>query len=135
MSFVQMYCVPVKAGDRGRLSEKEIESQLLFILSDAPCVTVKPPPIGLLTAEPRSVWARDRQTLLLHEQNQHNIELIEQALVLICLDESIPLSFNAQGFAGATESVHRAGLRVSFFSLPCSCMCLNRIIIRFDLAF
>lgn len=45
----QMYVIPVKAGDRGRLSEKEIESQLLFILSDAPCVTVKPPPIGLLT--------------------------------------------------------------------------------------
>lgn len=107
-----MYCVPVKAEDRGRLSEREIESQLLFILSDAPCVTVKPPPVGLLTAEPRSVWAHDRQTLLQQEANQRNIELIEQALVLICLDESIPISFNAQGFSGATESVHRAGLRV-----------------------
>lgn len=108
-----MYCVPVKAGDRGRLSEKEIESQLLFILGDAPCVTVKPPPIGLLTAEARSIWARDRQILLQTEENQRNIELIEQALVLICLDESIPTSFNAQGFVGATESVHRAALRVS----------------------
>lgn len=49
--FTQMYVIPVKAGDRGRLSEKEIESQLLFILSDAPCVTVKPPPIGLLTGK------------------------------------------------------------------------------------
>lgn len=110
-----MYCVPVKAGDRGRLSEKEIESQLLFILSDAPCVSVKPPPVGLLTAEPRSVWARDRQTLLQTEHNQRNIELIEQALVLVCLDESISTSFNAQGFVGATESVHRAGLRVHHF--------------------
>lgn len=107
-----MYCVPVKASDRGRLSEKEIESQLLFILSDAPCVTVKPPPVGLLTAEPRSVWAHDRQKILDEESNQRNIELIEQALVLICLDESIPISFNGQAFAGATESVHRAGLRV-----------------------
>lgn len=53
-----MYVIPVKAGDRGRLSEKEIESQLLFILSDAPCVTVKPPPIGLLTGK---IW-----TCLLH---------------------------------------------------------------------
>lgn len=112
---MQMYCVPVKAGDRGRLSEKEIESQLLFILSDAPCVSVKPPPVGLLTAEARSVWAYDRQTLLQHEPNQHNIELIEQALVLICLDESIPTSFNSHGFVGATEGVHRAGLRVEYF--------------------
>ncbi|XP_031619166.1 choline O-acetyltransferase isoform X3 [Contarinia nasturtii] len=107
----QMYCVPVKAGDRGRLSEKEIESQLLFILSDAPCVSVKPPPIGLLTAEPRTTWAHDRQSLLQHQQNQRNIELIEQALVLICLDEPIPTSFNGQGFIGATQSIHRAGLR------------------------
>lgn len=65
-----------------------------------------------ISAEPRSVWAHDRQKLLEHEPNQRNIELIEQALVLICLDESIPISFNGQGFAGATESVHRAGLRV-----------------------
>lgn len=107
----------MKASDRGRLSEKEIESQLLFILSDAPCVTVKPPPVGLLTAEPRSIWAHDRQKLLEHESNQRNIELIEQALVLICLDESIPISFNGQGFAGATESVHRAGLRVNLSML------------------
>lgn len=107
-----MYCVPVKISERGRLSEKEIESQLLFILSDAPCVSVKPPPVGLLTAEARSTWAQDRQTLLQHELNKLNIEKIEQALVLICLDESIPTSFNSQGFAGANESVHRAGLRV-----------------------
>lgn len=109
-----MYCVPVKAGDRGRLSEEEIASQLLFILSDAPCLPTKPPPVGLLTAEPRSIWARDRAVLQQNEQNQRNIELIEQALVLICLDESLPVSFNASGFSGATPSRHMCGARVSF---------------------
>lgn len=109
-----MYCVPVKAGDRGRLSEDEIASQLLFILSDAPCLPTKPAPVGLLTAEPRSIWARDRLVLLLNEQNQRNIELIEQALVLVCLDESLPTSFNARGFNGATESTNFCGARVSF---------------------
>lgn len=117
LTFLQMYCVPVKAGDRGRLSEKEIESQLLFILSDAPCVSVKPPPVGLLTAEARSTWARDRLVLLQNEQNQRNIDLIEQALVLICLDEPTPTSFNGQAFVGATECVHRAGLRVSYINI------------------
>lgn len=107
-----MYCVPVKTGERSRFSEDEIASQLLYILSDAPCLPTKPPPIGLLTAEPRSIWARDRQVLLQNEQNQHNIERIEQALVLICLDESLPVSFNANGFAGTTPSVHYAGARV-----------------------
>lgn len=112
-SSFQMYCVPVKAGDRGRLSEEEIASQLLYILSDAPCLPQKPHPIGILTAEPRSAWAHDRENLLEDEQNARNIELIEQALVLICLDESLPASFNARGFHGANESVHLSGARVS----------------------
>lgn len=109
-----MYCVPVKSSDRGRISEDEITSQLLFILGDAPCLPSKPAPVGLLTAEPRSTWARDRQLLLMHEQNQRNIELIEQALVLVCLDESLPVAFNGVEFAGATPSVHYCGDRVSW---------------------
>lgn len=107
----QMYCVPVLAHDRGRLSENEIASQLLFLLSDAPCLAVKPTPIGLLTAEPRSTWAHDRQQLLLIEQNAHNIELIETALCLICLDESLPISFNANRFSGANVAGHEANGR------------------------
>lgn len=112
-----MYCVPVQTIDHGRYSEDEIASLLLYILSDAPCLPTKPTPIGLLTAEPRSIWARDRQVLLQNEQNRHNIELIEQALILVCLDESLPILYNARGFAGATESVHYAGSRVSSFAI------------------
>lgn len=121
-----MYCVPVTTIDHGRFSEDEIASLLLYILSDAPCLPTKPPPIGLLTAEPRSIWARDRQVLLQNEQNQHNIELIEQALFLVCLDESLPVSYNARGFVGATESVHYAGSRVS-----CCVFHLNYLLILF----
>lgn len=106
-----MYCVPIIAGDRGRLTEDEIASQLLFLLSDAPCLPSKPPPVGLLTAEPRHIWARDRHILLQEGQNARIIELIEQALCLICLDESLPLTFNANGFSGASPCVHFAGNR------------------------
>lgn len=107
----QMYCVVVKAEQIGRLSEDEIFSQLLYVLSDAPCLQKAPPMIGLLTAEPRRVWAKDRAALLLDEQNQRNVELIEQSLILLCLDESLPQSFNANGFVGATPSYHTAGDR------------------------
>ena len=106
-----MYCIHVKIGDK-RSTVNEIESQLLVILDD---VTKQPlqPPVGLLTTEPRSKWAHDYQTLLQHEPNRRNIELIEQALALICLDlEPIPISFNRKEFEGASESVHWAGLRV-----------------------
>lgn len=51
----QMYCVVVKADQIGRLSEDEIFSQLLYILSDAPCLPQTPPMVGILTAEPRRV--------------------------------------------------------------------------------
>lgn len=107
----QMYCVPVLAHDRGRLTENEIASQLLFLLSDAPCLPMKPTPIGVLTAEPRSVWAKDRQQLLMFDKNAHNIELIETALCLVCLDESLPISFNANRFSGANVAGHEANGR------------------------
>ncbi|XP_065077802.1 choline O-acetyltransferase isoform X3 [Ochlerotatus camptorhynchus] len=107
----QMYCLPVKAGDRGRLNEDEIASQVLHVLNEAPCLSMKAARIGLLTAEPRQKWGKDRQMLLLEEPNARNIELIEQALVLICIDEPIPLTFNARGFNGSPAGAHYCGGR------------------------
>lgn len=113
-----MYYVPIKSKDHGRLSQNEIESQLLFILNDASGSSEKQPPVGILTAEPRHVWAYDYRVLLQQEPNRRNIELIEQSLMLICFDDPIPTSFNAKSFCGATESVHRAGLRVKLIGFP-----------------
>ncbi|XP_052836030.1 choline O-acetyltransferase [Drosophila gunungcola] len=107
----QMYCVVLQASDRGKLSASEIASQILYVLSDAPCLPGKPAPVGLLTAEPRSRWARDREMLQLDERNQRNLELIETAQVVLCLDEPLAGNFNARGFTGATPTVHRAGDR------------------------
>lgn len=107
----QMYCVVLQASDRGKLSESEIASQILYVLSDAPCLPAKPAPIGLLTAEPRTQWARDREALQSDERNQRNLELIETALVVLCLDEPLGRNFNARGFTGATPSMHMAGER------------------------
>lgn len=59
-----MYSLAVEAADRGRLSEDEICAQLLFILNDAPCLLEPSPPIGLLSSQERTQWARDRETLI-----------------------------------------------------------------------
>lgn len=107
----QMYCVVLQASDRGKLSESEIASQILYVLSDAPCLPAKPAPIGLLTAEPRARWAVDREVLQRDERNQRNLELIETALVVLCLDEPLGMNYNARGFSGATPTVHTAGDR------------------------
>ncbi|XP_046865290.1 choline O-acetyltransferase [Drosophila willistoni] len=107
----QMYCVVLQASDRGTLSQSEIASQILYVLSDAPCLPGKPAPIGLLTAEPRSIWAKDREALQLDERNQRNLELIETALVVLCLDEPLGKHFNARGFTGASPTIHKVGER------------------------
>lgn len=59
----QLYCVAVKAADRGRLTEQELADQLLAVLSEAP--GLRPPPLlALLTASDRDTWAKARDILL-----------------------------------------------------------------------
>lgn len=107
-----MYCIPVHAGDRGRLTEDELASQLLYILSDAPCLPFTPPQLGVLTAAPRTPWAHDRQKLLQDYQNSRNIELIEQALIILCLDEPLPAKFNVRtSMDNSANAGHSAGDR------------------------
>lgn len=107
---MKMYCIPVRAGDRGRLSEDELASQLLYVLSDAPCLPFTPPQLGVLTAAPRTPWAHDRQKLLRDHQNSRNIELIEQALIVLCLDEPLSNKFNVRTSMGGNLG-HSAGDR------------------------
>lgn len=59
-----MYSLAVEAPDRGRLSEDEICAQLLFILNDAPCLIEPSHPIGLLSSQDRTLWAKDRENLI-----------------------------------------------------------------------
>lgn len=104
----QMYCLLVKADDRGRLSEDEIYSQLMNILNAPPAQSgAAAPQVGILSTQERQTWAKDRNLLLaLGEQNQRNIELVEEALILLCIDEPLPPSFNARGFQGSPSSHH-----------------------------
>ncbi|CAG9860188.1 unnamed protein product [Phyllotreta striolata] len=91
----QLYCVAVQAGDRGRLNEDEICSQLLYILDDAPCLS-NSPPIGLLTGWKRTLWAEAREDLMKEEMNRRNLDLITKSLLVVCLDESLPNTFNCR---------------------------------------
>ncbi|XP_058128891.1 choline O-acetyltransferase [Anopheles ziemanni] len=106
-----MYCLPVKAGDRGRLNEQELTAQLLHVLNEAPCLPELDSSVGILTTEPRPQWAADREMLLMDESNARNIELIETALVVVCVDEPLPLTYNARGFNGSPAGAHYAGGR------------------------
>lgn len=85
---------------KGRLNEDEICSQLLHILDDAPCLA-NPPPIGLLTGSKRPQWYEAREALCRDEQNRRNLDLIARSLLVICLDEPLPSTFNCRLPRGA----------------------------------
>nr|CAH7750018.1 unnamed protein product [Callosobruchus chinensis] len=104
----QLYCVPVQAADRGRLTEDEICSQILYILDDAPCLS-NIPPVGLLTGWKRSLWAEAREDLLKDDKNKRNLELITKSLLVVCLDEALPSTFNCRLQRGGKG--HTAGIR------------------------
>ncbi|XP_018326513.1 choline O-acetyltransferase [Agrilus planipennis] len=98
------YCLVLKAPDRGCLSEDEICSQLLYILNNAPCLPM-PPPVGILTGWRRPKWAEARQKLLRNDRNRRNMELIEKALLVLCLDEALSNNFNSHVQRGAKGHV------------------------------
>lgn len=100
----QFYCVPVKASDRGRLTEDEICSQILHILEDAPGLA-DPPQIGVLTGWKRPLWAEARDALCKEDKNRRNLELIVKSMVVLCLDEPLPTSFNSRLNKGAKGHV------------------------------
>ncbi|WP_457832804.1 choline/carnitine O-acyltransferase, partial [Staphylococcus aureus] len=58
------------------------------------------PPVGLLTADARQVWARQRDILALNPTSRGNLDRIDRALLLVCLDEGAYPDFEALARAG-----------------------------------
>jgi carnitine O-acetyltransferase len=86
--------------DGKRLSAGELLTQFRRVIEaadKAPAV----PPVGVLTAQSRPVWAREREHLATDPGNRANLERIDRALFLICLD--------AEHY-GTQEALARAGL-------------------------
>ncbi|XP_076636951.1 choline acetyltransferase isoform X1 [Colletes latitarsis] len=89
----QFYSVPVRASDRGRITEAELVQQILSIMETK--ADPRTPPVGILTAAKRSAWAKAREELLKNERNRHNLELLERCLCIVCIDEDVlPPFFN-----------------------------------------
>ncbi|XP_043474260.1 choline O-acetyltransferase-like isoform X2 [Leptopilina heterotoma] len=89
----QFYNVPVRASDRGRITEGELIQQILKIMDEKP--NPRTPPVGILTTARRPVWAKAREELLKNERNRHNIELMERCLCMVCIDDDVlPGTFN-----------------------------------------
>ncbi|KAL2737823.1 choline O-acetyltransferase isoform X2 [Vespula squamosa] len=118
----QFYSVPVRASDRGRITESELIQQILKIMETK--ANPATPPVGILTTAKRPVWAKAREELMKtiiivivwsliyqysqyshnnsltrvdtrNERNRHNIELLERCLCIVCIDDDVlPATFN-----------------------------------------
>ncbi|XP_012282971.2 choline O-acetyltransferase [Orussus abietinus] len=89
----QFYSIPVRASDRGRVTESELTQQILQIMEIPP--DPRTPLVGVLTANRRPVWAKAREELLKNERNRHNLELLERCLCVVCIDDDVlPATFN-----------------------------------------
>ncbi|KAL0100387.1 hypothetical protein PUN28_019622 [Cardiocondyla obscurior] len=89
----QFYSVPVRASDRGRITEIELVQQLLRIIETKP--DPRTPPVGILTTAKRPAWAKAREELIKNERNRHNLELLERCLCVVCIDDDVlPATFN-----------------------------------------
>jgi len=58
----QFYSVPVRASDRGRITEIELVQQLLRIMETK--ADPRTPPVGILTTTKRPAWAKAREELI-----------------------------------------------------------------------
>ncbi|XP_039301772.1 choline O-acetyltransferase isoform X2 [Solenopsis invicta] len=89
----QFYSVPVRASDRGRITEIELVQQLLRIMETK--ADPRTPPVGILTTAKRPAWAKAREELIKNERNRHNLELLERCLCVVCIDDDVlPATFN-----------------------------------------
>lgn len=84
----QFYILNVFDGSR-LLSEGELVTQLGKILNNS---EPQEEPVGILTTADRTVWAKQRKRLLKDRQNKANLEAVEKAIFLLCLDQPPPHS-------------------------------------------
>ncbi|NP_034021.1 choline O-acetyltransferase [Mus musculus] len=69
-----------------RLSEGDLFTQLRKIVKMASNEDERLPPIGLLTSDGRSEWAKARTVLLKDSTNRDSLDMIERCICLVCLD-------------------------------------------------
>ncbi|KAF5300455.1 hypothetical protein FQA39_LY02254 [Lamprigera yunnana] len=82
------YCIPIEKTDI--IDENRIYNQLKLIIND----NRQSPPVGILTTLGREEWWDVRRRLMQNSINEYNLKLIENSLLVICIDEPISNNLN-----------------------------------------
>ncbi|PWN89572.1 putative carnitine O-acetyltransferase mitochondrial precursor [Acaromyces ingoldii] len=85
------------------LSAAEIEAQLEKIVKDPAASKMDTLPVGALSSVDRDTWTDSRQALLNvtgdgGKHNQKMLERIESSVILLCLDDSAPVTTEERGW-------------------------------------
>lgn len=84
--------------DRPILTESALVRTLRSILRDAdslPPEKVAAESLGVFTTEKRRTWSEHRETLFQDPINRRNIDMIDSALFVLCLDDIVPESISS----------------------------------------
>ncbi|XP_076982601.1 choline O-acetyltransferase [Tamandua tetradactyla] len=90
-----------------RLSEGDLFTQLRKIVRMASNEDERLPPIGLLTSDERSEWAKARTALVKDSTNRDSLDMIERCVCLVCLDA--PGGGEPSDNAAALQLLHGGG--------------------------
>lgn len=100
------------------LTERELLNNLYSIIQDAneiPTSEVAERSIGLLTTETRPIWASIRSELLLNSSaNSSCLKIIDEALFIVCLDDSSPTTADemCSSFLSGTTVLNSNGKQI-----------------------
>uniref|UniRef100_F7ALU3 Choline O-acetyltransferase n=1 Tax=Monodelphis domestica TaxID=13616 RepID=F7ALU3_MONDO len=82
-----------------RLSEGDLFTQLRKIVKMADNEEERLPPIGLLTSDGRTEWAKARTILVKDSTNRDSLDMIERCICLVCLDAPGGMELNDTNMA------------------------------------
>lgn len=106
----QFFAFDVYGSDCQPLSEAQIYRQLKNLVQDSEQVT---PPVGILTTENRSTWAKAYTELAKDKENSISLDKIKHSICLICLDNKLPQDMSDERSVAARQMLHGGGSRLN----------------------
>ncbi|XP_028649257.1 choline O-acetyltransferase [Erpetoichthys calabaricus] len=91
-----------------RLNESDLFTQLEKIVKMAANEQERLPPIGLLTTDGRTEWAKAREVIMKDSTNRDSLDMIERCICLVCLDE--PTMLEPTDTNHALQMLHGGGV-------------------------
>lgn len=106
----QFFAFDVYGSDGQPLSEAQIYRQLKNLVQDSEQVS---PPVGILTTENRSTWAKAYTELAKDKVNSISLDKIKHSICLICLDNKLPQDMSDERSVAARQMLHGGGSRLN----------------------